>query len=86
MKQFFAPLGVFVVGMIALLATTLFMPAVDTATAALSANTSGIAHYFWGWAWLMSSGVVRLLVFVIGFMIVCFLTGLAFFRSRKNYY
>lgn len=83
-KQFFAPLGVFVMGMVFLLGITLFMPQLDTSVAALSANTSGIAHFFWGWSWLMSSGVVRLLVFVIGFMCVCFFTGVAFLKSRTR--
>ncbi len=86
MKQFFAPVGVFVSGMAFLLVLGLFMPSVDTSVAALSANTSGVAASFWGWSWLMTSGVVRLLIYVVGFLVVCFLTGLTFLKTKKNYY
>ncbi len=82
MKQFFAPLVAFVVGMILILASFLFMPAVDTATATLAANTTAIAANYWGWSWLMTAGVTRLLLFVIGFGIIIIDVGIIWLKSK----
>ena len=83
MKEFFSPLKVFVAGMAVLLVGFMFMPAVDTAVTGLSANTSAVAAQYWGWSWLMTTGVVKWLWFVGGFLGVCFATGVAFLYRRR---
>ncbi len=86
MRDALRPLGVFIAGMFMLLIAMIFMPSLDTSVATLAANTSGVASSFWGWPWLMTPGVVRLLYFVGGFLIVLFVAGLVWFQQKKNYY
>ncbi len=86
MKQFFAPLGVFFGGMVFLLIASLFLPSLDTAVVGLAANTTAIATHYWGWTWLMTSGVARWLYWMGGVMGAFFLTGLAFWRQRRSSY
>ncbi len=89
MKEFFLPLKVFVVGNIMLGALMWFWAAakVDDSVAVLAANTTAWASLptSWGWSWLMTSGVVRWLAFVIGFLTVCFVTGLVFWRQQTQF-
>lgn len=85
MKQFFAPVGVFVAGMVALLAMFIVWPAVDTATVNLAGNTTAIASNYWGWSWLMTTGVVRYLAFGFGFLAVCFFTGVTFLKTKARF-
>ncbi len=84
-KQFFAPLGVFVLGMCFILAMWIVWPAADTSIVALSANTSSIASNYWGWSWLMSTGVVQYIAFAIAFLCVCFATGVTFLLNKPRF-
>ncbi len=88
MKEFFLPLKVFVVGMVLLGAMMWLWPSViDPQVTALAANTTAWSAnpHAWGWSWLMASGVIRWLAFVIGFLTVCFMTGLAFWHQRTQF-
>ncbi len=88
MKQFFLPLKVFVVGMILVGVLMWIWPSiVDPAVSSLAANSTGWAAnpHAWGWSWLMSTGVVRWIAFAIGFLTVCFITGLVFIRQRTQF-
>lgn len=82
MKNFLAPMGVFLGGQLVLLIALLFLPAVDTQVATLASDTEDIAENFWGWDWLMASGVVRWLIFVIWEGFVLWGTGKAFLATK----
>ncbi len=88
MKQFFLPLKVFCGGMIFLgLMMWLWSFTVDSSVTALAANSTAWAANSdaWGWSWLMSTGVVRYLAFGIGFLTVCFATGVTFLKQRTQF-
>lgn len=82
MKSFFAPLWIFVFGNVLLLFAFLFMPAIDTAQAQLAADTAAVAATFWGWSWLMTSGVVRWFIYLILEGLILFATFKTFMVSR----
>ena len=84
MSQYFLPLKVFGIGMVALLLALVAAPTIDTEVAVLAANTSARASDYWGWSWLMTTGVVRWLWFVLMFLGVCLATGVAFLYSRRH--
>jgi len=85
MKNFMAPMLVFVIGNITLLVVTLFLPAVDTQVATLASDTEEIASNFWGWEWLMTSGVVRWITYIIFEGFILWATGKAFLARRRSY-
>ncbi len=90
MKQFFLPLKVFVVGIIFLgLLMWLWPNTVDPAVTTLAASSNSTAWAAradaWGWSWLMSTGVVRYLVFGIVFLVVCFATGVTFLKQKTRF-
>ncbi|MBU1173300.1 MAG: hypothetical protein KKD44_27350 [Proteobacteria bacterium] len=84
MKQFFAPLFIFVGGNLCLLIANLFMPAVDTVQAQLAADTAAVAGTFWGWSWLMTSGVARWFLYLLIEGFILFATLRAFLAIRNN--
>lgn len=71
MKQIFTPLRVFVGGNLLLLLTFPFFPTIGQQSAQLASETAGVGSYFWGWSWLMATGVVKWLIYIIleGFII-----------------
>ncbi len=83
MKEFFAPLTTFVMGMVFLLAMMVVWPAMDTPLTTLASGTA--SWHGWGWDWIMTTGVVKWIAFIIGFLTVCFLTGIVFLRSRPRF-
>jgi len=56
MRKYLAPLEVFVIGQLLLLGAFLLLPALDTATTQLAAETAPIASVFWGWSWAPTVG------------------------------
>lgn len=84
MKQWLAPLGVFVFGNLCLLAGTLFMPSMDTAQATLAASPEGVAAsgWVWGWSWLMTNGFVRWMFYIVVEGFILFGTAKAFLASK----
>lgn len=82
MKNWALPLKVFVVGQLLLLIIFLFMPAVDLAVNSTAVQTAAMAPSFWGWGWLMSAGVVRLLLYAVYELAILVATGLALLRSK----
>lgn len=85
MKRFFMPLWVFVIGQLVVLIVTLLLPAVTTQVATLDTETQAIGSNFWGWEWLMTSGVVRWLIYITMEGAVLFATGKAFLATRRIY-
>lgn len=85
MGKYFAPLGVFVFGNILLLVASLLMPGLDTAVEALATETAAVDTFAgtW-WTWLMSSGVVRLLLYFIIEACILVATAKAFLAVRNN--
>jgi hypothetical protein len=82
MKEFLTPLRIFVVGNILLLITFPFFPTIGQQANTLAADTAGIAASFWGWGWLMSTGVVKWLVYLIFEGFILFATGMAFWKQK----
>ena len=82
MKSWLSPLGVFVVGQVLVLALSVFLPSIDTATAALNAQTVSISGFAWGWTWIMSNGVARFFFYMVCECAVLFATGMAFLASK----
>ncbi|MDD5338178.1 MAG: hypothetical protein PHG35_02035 [Dehalococcoidales bacterium] len=82
MKSWLTPLGVFIVGNLVILFLQLFMPAVDTEQAALASATSNVTSTFWGWGWLMTSGVVRWIIYIVIEILTLWGTGVAVMHSR----
>ncbi len=84
MKKYFEPLLIFIGGNVSMLIVFLFFPGLGLAEAELSANTSAIASTFWGWSWLMTSGVIRLLVFLAFEATILFVTGKSFLAQKNK--
>ena len=68
MKKFLAPLGVFFAGMVLLLISTIFNPAIGNAVAATQAQIGDKSATFWGLDWALNSE--RLIIFIIGIALV----------------
>jgi len=81
MKNFFAPMGVFIVGQLVVLFIALFLPAIGTIGDQLAADSAAMAPTFWGWSWV--AGSVKFWVILIVEGIVLFSTGVAFLKSRS---
>lgn len=80
MKKWFAPLGIFVVGMLGLaIFFAVGRQAVTNATGNLSDNASELpgvaAGAYWGWDWLMTPGVVILIIVIIALLIIAYKVG-----------
>lgn len=84
MINYIRPLVIFVLGNLLLLIVALFMPGIDTATAALASETAELNAWAWGWNWLMSQGVVRLLIYLIFEGLILFATAKAFLAQKEN--
>jgi hypothetical protein len=84
MKQWLAPLGIFITGQLILLVLFIFMPGVDSAvnqTATATANITATGN-MWGWGWLMGSGTIRWLLYMFGELLVLFAAGMALYKSK----
>lgn len=62
MKKYLVPLGVFVLGNLALLVAFALMSFIGTAGDNLATDTAGMASTFWLWTWVV--GGTRLWVFL----------------------
>lgn len=80
MTKYLAPLGVFILGNLALLVVFLFLPAIGTAGEQLAADTAEIGSTFWKWSWAV--GNVKFLVFVAFELVVLYGTARAFLAVR----
>lgn len=82
-KNWLAPLTVFVVGELVFLLFLIFMPAVDTGAAATASATANITSTFHGWSWMMTTGVARTLA-MGGYQVALFITvGVLFLKSKS---
>ncbi len=77
MKKYFVPLGVFVVGMLGLLLSTIMYPTLYNTSSNLSADTAAIASNYWGWTWASNPAVV------IAFVFICSVLAIAYMAARK---
>lgn len=84
MKQWLTPLGIFLGGQLILLVVTLFLPAVTTQVTTLASDTEDIAGNFWGWSWLMTSGVVRWIIYIVWEGFILWATGKAFLAATSR--
>ncbi len=79
MKKWFAPLGIFALGMIGIAFFLTTRQGIEDASGNLSANTSSIpgvaAGLYWGWDWLMTPGVVVFSVFIIALLYLAYYVG-----------
>lgn len=82
LKEWAAPLIIFVGGELFFLIFLLFVPTIDTQVAITANVTANITATFWGWGWLMTEGVARSIA-LVGYQVMLFIAvGLAFMRSR----
>ncbi len=82
MKKYFVALGVFVVGMLAVLLSTVLYPALKNATSNLSADTASMASHYWGWSWVSTPAVVIMLVFVLSILGISYVAVKKFLSQR----
>ncbi len=82
MKKYFIALGVFVVGMLGVLLSTVLYPALTTASADLSGNTTSMASNYWGWTWVSTPAVVIALVFCLSILSVSYIAVKKFLSQR----
>lgn len=80
MTKYLAPLGVFVLGQVALLFVFVFMPMIGTASEQMVTDTAGMASTFWLWTWV--GGGTKLWVFLVFEFAVLFGTAKAFLAVR----
>ena len=80
MKKFLIPLGVFCVGMVLLLFSLLFYPAIGTVASTLQSETADIASHYWGWSWVVGS--TRFLMFGAGLFAIVISVGVAWLQRR----
>lgn len=85
MRKYMVPLWVFVSGQILLLVVALLMPSVDSAATTLASDTAAVDAFAgtW-WTWLMSAGVVRLLVYLFIEAAIFWATFKAFLAVRTH--
>lgn len=83
MKQWFAPLWIFIVGQAGLLFLLLFLPSVDSSVTNLASGTVAWGAIGWGWTWLMTQGVVRWLIYIGYEFVVIFVAGKALLKSKS---
>lgn len=81
MKKYFAPLGIFVIGNLIMLAAFMFFSAFGTAgDAVATAATDTYGGLFWGLSW--AAGSMRFLVYIFAELIILFSAGYAFIKTR----
>lgn len=81
MKEYLRPLGIFIGGNLLLLILWLFLPTIGNSATQLAADTAEHASTFWGWAWVVSS--IKILIVIIGELGVLFAAGWAFLHSKS---
>jgi len=82
MKQWLAPLWIFIGGNLILLVLFLFMPGIDSAVNSTAIATANVSSTFWGWSWVTSSGTVRFLLYAFFELCVLFSAGYALLKSK----
>lgn len=80
MGKYLAPLGVFVVGNLALLVVFLFLTTIGNAGDQLLTDAGDMADVFWNFSMVASN--VKFFVFLIFELVVLYLTGKAFLKVR----
>ena len=81
MRDFIAPLWIFIVGNIALLLLMLFFPAIGTVQTQLETDIAADAANYWGLSAIITS--TRLIVFLIFETTILFFSGLAFLKLKR---
>lgn len=83
MIKFLAPLISFCVGMVFILVSFLFFPAIgntaDTAAASLGSTTM---NHYWGLTWLLSGNVVKLVLFLVGLAFVLYGVAVVWIKRK----
>lgn len=82
MKKYFAPLGVFVGGMIVSLVFYLFLGTIGDEATELQTQSAPMASTFWGWSWVSSPTTVQFLIFIGLMLLTLYATFRAFLAVR----
>lgn len=79
--KWFIPLGVFVVGMVLLLLSTLFYGDINTNMVSLQSATSAYSSNYFGFSAITGSS--RIVLFTMGLLLVLIDVGIVWLRMRK---
>jgi hypothetical protein len=81
LKKYLAPLWIFAVGMILMLISFLFYPAIGAQSADTLAKAGDVSR-FWGVHWELSS--TRLILFIVSLIMILISAMLAFRRAKRG--